>query len=558
MHPIQAQREFRKKEYLLETTLRDACRWACKRRYQQFDGELEPYSVKRYPYLRAIYNSRAPWNYIMKGAQMGLTELAVNIALFVLVKLQHSVMYVLPTGEGVEEFSRARVMVAVKQSAWLLSKIDPTVRIYQCGAFTLYMRGAKKDHNLKSVPVQSMILDEVDEIKEHAVQLAFERLSGQDDGYLLMLSTPTYPGIGIDAKIQESTQNHYFFGCPSCSRTIELLYPESFVLCGDRASDPRTEESHWRCHECKRKIGDKEKVDLFNASGKWIATNSKASPQHQGWWIHQGYSPRVTAYKFAIAVHNSRLSIDANREFHNSKLALPHSEEGAQIGDKHITECYGQHALADAFKFRDKEIRILGNDPGDRHYWAVCAYSFDPSLDGDINDRTRSRLIGYGWLPERTAFGELWTIARDYGVRFAAMDIGGDPRGSRAFTRRCRGLAMPVRYVTGRPARDIIVADEDGDCPVANVDRHAWLTATFNRIFEKRQSFPLDLDPQFREHLKAQVRRTRVNDAGIRIREYVRPENKEDHWAHALNYCEIGLRLFETHGIGSPRSDVMR
>lgn len=558
MHPLVSQRNFRIREALLESTLNDACRWAEKRRMQQFDGDVALFSTARYPYTRGIYNSPGRYNYIMKGAQMGLTELAINIALYVLVKLQKNVMYVLPTGEGVEEFSKARMGVAIKQSAFLLSKIDPSIRVYQCGAFTLYMRGAKKDHNLKSVPVNSMVMDEVDEITEHAVQLGLERLSGQDDPYLLMLSTPTYPGVGIDGKIGETTRNHYFFTCPSCSRTIELLYPESFVLCGESASDPKTKLSHWQCHECKRALGDAEKIELFNQSGIWLPTNKQADPMYQGWEIHQGYSPKITGARFGASVHNSRLSVDAAREFNNSKLARAFAEDGAQITDKDITKALGNHSTQDPPRLLDSEIRILGNDPGNPNHWAIVGFKFDSTLEGDINERTRARLLAYGWLMEDEAWAELAKLGRDWQVHYAATDIGGDPRGSRAFSRRFRGSAMPVRYVTGRPAREIAVLDEDGDCPVANVDKHAWMQATYHRIFSGRMAFPLDITPQFREHLKAQVRRTHVNDKGVRIREYIRPEGKADHWCHALNYCEIGLRLFESHGKGAQRDENIR
>lgn len=558
MHPLQSQRNFRIREALLESTLNDACRWAEKRRMQQFDGDLAPFSAYKYPYTRGIYNSPGRYNYIMKGAQMGLTELAVNIALYVLVKLQKNTMYVLPTGEAVDEFSKARVAVAIKQSAYLLSRIDSSIRIHQCGAFTLYMRGAKKDHNLKSVPVNSMILDEVDEIREHAIQLALERLSGQDDPYLLMLSTPTYPGMGIDGKMGETTRNHYFFKCPGCSRTIELLYPESFVLCGMSASDPDTRKSTWICTECKRPIGDVEKIDVFNQTGIWIPTNKAADTDFQGWEIHQGYSPKITGYRFGVSVHNSRLSVDAAREFANSKRAVAFAEDGAQLTDKDINKAIGNHSTQDPPRLLPNEIRILGNDPGNPNYWVVCAYRFDSTLEGDINERTQARLLAYGWAAEDDAWTELAKMGRDWGVHYAAMDIGGDPRGSRAFARRFRGSAMPVRYVTGRPARDIAVLDEDGDCPVANVDKHAWMQATYSRLFGGRMALPLDITPQFREHLKAQVRRTFVTDKGVRVREYVRPEGKADHWMHAMNYCEIGLKLFETHGKGMQRDESIK
>ena len=63
----------------------DTCyRWSCARRWMLANnGELAGwYSGVDYPWVKTILNSRAPFNWVMKGAQLGLTECGINRAFF--------------------------------------------------------------------------------------------------------------------------------------------------------------------------------------------------------------------------------------------------------------------------------------------------------------------------------------------------------------------------------------------------------------------------------------------------------------------------------------------
>lgn len=41
-----------------------------------------PYSDKYHPWVREMHDSWAPFNWAMKGAQLGVTEVAINRALY--------------------------------------------------------------------------------------------------------------------------------------------------------------------------------------------------------------------------------------------------------------------------------------------------------------------------------------------------------------------------------------------------------------------------------------------------------------------------------------------
>jgi hypothetical protein len=165
---------------LIDRTLTTCSRWAMKRRVmgQPLPG---PYNFRYHPWAREPHDTRAPYCVVMKGAQLGLTEVAINRAFFTLDVLKRDVLYVLPTQNDAAAFSKSRFTPAVKLSPHLAGLFTDTntIALKQAGSCNLYIRGSRGDSGLKSIPVSELILDEVDEMTARAIARALERLSGQ-------------------------------------------------------------------------------------------------------------------------------------------------------------------------------------------------------------------------------------------------------------------------------------------------------------------------------------------------------------------------------------------
>jgi hypothetical protein len=177
-------------------------------------------------------------------------------------------------------YIKARFATALKLSPYLkdLFVDTNTVGLKSTGTNVLYMRGSRGDSNLKSIPVSELVLDELDEMDTHAVWLALERLSGQVEKHILAVSTPTVPKYGIHKLYLTSTQEHFYFQCPHCSRWTELLWPDCVEIAGESVNDPRCKESFLKCRECKRKL-DHEAKPEFLGCGVWRATEPNVLPE---------------------------------------------------------------------------------------------------------------------------------------------------------------------------------------------------------------------------------------------------------------------------------------
>ena len=200
---------------LKNRTLTTCSRWANRRRIMggDFPG---PYSEKFHPWVYEMHNSWAPFNWAMKGAQLGVTEVAINRALYTIDKLKRDVMYVLPTTKNASKFSKGRFGPALALSPYLKAMFTDTnsIDLKQAGTNCLYISGSRGDSNLKSVPVSELILDEVDEMDQKAIWLALTRLDGHIEKHVWGISTPTVHNHGIHKLFKTSTQEEFVFQCP--------------------------------------------------------------------------------------------------------------------------------------------------------------------------------------------------------------------------------------------------------------------------------------------------------------------------------------------------------
>src|SRR5579872_5641709 len=321
---------------LRDRTLTSCSRWAANRRIMggDFSGN---YSWKHHPWVRELHDSWAPFNVAMKGAQLGVTEVAINRALYIIDKMKRDVLYVLPTTLTASDFSKTRFGGALSLSPYLKNLFTDTnsVGLKQAGANALYIRGSRGDSNLVSIPVSELILDEVDRMQQKTISLALERLSGQLQKHVWAISTPTIPEYGIHKLYLRSSQEHFFFRCPSCSRMTELVWPECIEIIGETVNDPRCKESFLKCKECKNKLHHEDKPN-FLSRGEWQTTLTNPNMDFRGFHVNQLYSFTVTPGELVVAHFRGFGDEFAAKEFHNSKLGLPYIGTGARINDEMI------------------------------------------------------------------------------------------------------------------------------------------------------------------------------------------------------------------------------
>ena len=275
-----------------------------------------PYQVKDYEWQREILQTEAPKKAIRKGAQMGATEMEVLSSLHSLIfgRYPLGALYLFPSANEVGVFSKSRFNPLIENNPTAIGqfvKNTDSVNLKQIGKGFLYLRGArmtekvneiKKDApQLRYIPVDKIVFDEVDLISPEAKEMALERMSAsriQEESYI---STPTIPDWGIDRLWHQSDQRLWLIRCERCNKDtcLEMEFPKCIVG-GKRV-----------CVHCGS--------ELTVSKGRWVPSYS--GRDICGWWPSQLMSPFVDAKKILDLWENPP---HGNRqEVANSKLGLP-------------------------------------------------------------------------------------------------------------------------------------------------------------------------------------------------------------------------------------------
>jgi hypothetical protein len=547
---IEVVKQLRQK--LTARTLTSCSRWASHRRVMgsPFPG---PYSWAHHPWVKELHDSWSPFTYVQKGAQLGVTEAAINRAFYTIDFLKRDVLYVLPTSLAASDFSKSRFSAALANSDYLRSIFTDTntVNLKRAGANSLYIRGSRGRTNLKSIPVSELILDEVDEMDQAQIWLALERLSGQVHKHVWAISTPTIPNYGIHKLFQDSSQEHFFFRCPHCNRLTELLWPDCVEIIGEHVNDPRCKESFLKCKECKAKLEQEEKP-RFLAEGRWMPTVA-SNKEVRGFYVNQLYSYTITAGELVVGHLRSFGDEFAAKEFHNSKLGLPYIGSGAKVTDAMLDAALRQYSMDDPRPQHAGRIITMGVDQGKLNHIVIVEWFFPNGIGEDISASAIGKVLWVGTCPE-DKWEDLDQLMTEWQVQYAVTDADPQINEARRFARRFLGYASLCRYRRGQSAKEATVSEEDTGAPMLTVDRSNWLTATLSRFKSDppRIELPRDIPTRFREHIKSLVRTYQRDDTGNPVAAFV--NTGPDHDAHALTYAEIALQyapLAVAHNIGN-------
>lgn len=183
---------------------------------------------------------------IQKSAQVGVSELLVNLALWAAdsgYAGRGNVLFLMPTQNQMDDFAQARFDKAIQDSAYLRSRLQPepprrkgadSKRLKRLGNGYIYLRGADSRRQIATVDADLVILDEFDQMGEGVLELARKRLGSSRRGRIIVASTPRLPEAGINALYLQSDQRRYFLTCQTCGLEQALSWPDNVDLEGDR------------------------------------------------------------------------------------------------------------------------------------------------------------------------------------------------------------------------------------------------------------------------------------------------------------------------------------
>lgn len=332
--------------------------WA--ERHRLMNGK--PYSFEGREFLRGVHDAAEHRQVIRKGNQIGGSEAVLNIA-FCDVDAGIPTMYVLPTERVRDRHVSARVNPIIESSPYIRAMFDrgDNVRIKVAGETPLYFEGSNSKAGAHSVPVGSLVIDEIDRCLPSCLPEFEKRLSGQRAARVRSISTPTYPGRGIDALFDRSDARFWMVRCECGHRgTMDFDedapkgFPELVAVVRwdgwpeTRWPTPERLEAAARsavlvCVRCGRKWSDAERVSSI-ARGEWV----KLWPDREtaGFHVPQVLSPVRTVPALVGDWFHALTDEDAGipnsvRTFMNGVRGLPYLAESERIDRAHVERLVG-------------------------------------------------------------------------------------------------------------------------------------------------------------------------------------------------------------------------
>lgn len=451
-----------------------------------------------------------------KGAQMGLTEINVLKTLHGLLfgRYPQGVLYLFPSVNDVTDFSKGRFGPLVSDNEDIASQVSSTdaVGVKRIRKSMLYLRGARvtgkiegikrTSSQLKGVPVDRLVCDEVDEMEASMVELAIERLGHslvKEEAYL---STPSIPDFGIDKLYNESDQRVWMIKCSHCGTEtcLELEFPSSLI----ELSDGRVIRA---CKQCKKEI--------FPKDGHWIAQYPNRSKDLVGWWISQLNSVYVDPAKI-LKAYNDATKRNL-QEFYNSKLGMAYisAENRLTVQDVYANCC------RDLMQTRDNGPCALGIDVG-------------AMLNVVVGYRPREEVLQVCYLAQVSSFNDLHDIAKRFNVQCAVIDMEPETRKARDWQGSEEFPIFLCDYqhsVTSGPRWD-------EEKKLLRVHR----TESLDNVHHMISSSGLLILPRRCEEVEefakqvTNIAKVLEEDQETGSREYLYRRLGVDHYAHALNY----------------------
>lgn len=237
---------------------------------------------------------------VQKSAQVGWTEILLNVIGYHVHQDPSPILMVQPTLEMAEAFSKDRLAPMVRDTPALRGLIaDPRSRdsgntllhkTFPGGHIT--MAGANSPAGLASRPIRLALFDEVDRFPVSAgaegdpVSLGRKRTTTFWNRKTLMGSTPTVKGESrIEAAFEGGDQRYYYVPCPHCDEFQRLVWAQV------KWDEGQPDTARYVCQHCGTMLTDADKPQMLRA-GEWRA--SRPSQGIASFHISELYSPWVT------------------------------------------------------------------------------------------------------------------------------------------------------------------------------------------------------------------------------------------------------------------------
>ena len=468
-----------------------------------------PLNFHDFRFLLQVYADNSPLICAMKAAQIGFTTYEILKSLFEAKNSNIDIIYVLPTGDDVKQFSGGKTNRIIANNpilqTWTADK--DSVEQKRVGKATIYYRGSWTERVALMISAKKLIVDELDRCKQDVIEQYDSRLQAVNDARKAFFSNPSIPNFGIDKLYHQSDQKVWHI-THACGAKFPF-----YENCIDY------EAEMYRCPNCRLEITDDER-----RMGSWVATSQG---KWSGYWIPLWITPWTSAKKIAEYKREK-----TGEYFSNFVAGQAYLGGGDKVNATTIINC-----LSDKVNTHSERI-IIGVDTG-LPIHIVCA-----NKEGYFYYDTLS-MPGVREDP----YKELEDLMIRWPKSIVVADQGGDLIGIRKLQAHYPGRVFLVWYRRDKKGIEMIDWGKDEEYGKVTADRNRLIQLFIDEMLDRRVVFN-GTESEWQEYIAHWLNIYRVwvpmaGEADDSSRKEFRWErNGADHYVHASCYCRIGLSKY--------------
>jgi hypothetical protein len=363
---------------------------------------------------------------------------------------------------------------------------------------------------MKSVPVDLLCFDELDEAEPAAKTMAMERLSHSDYKRVIELSNPSLPDYGIDEQFLKSDQRHWTMKCPSCNEwtALDKAFPTKL---GEevRILIPREDGSVYRaCPKCS--------AELDIAKGEWVADFPGRSIH--GYRISQLFSSKVDPASILEEYRTTRYP----DRFYNLKIGIPWADISRRLDITSVLSLCGDGMLLE--DAGTGHCTVMGVDTGKQLHVVILRKA----------PRERYPQWDLIHLEACQSFEQLSGLMTRYRVGRCVIDAMPETHMTREFAKRHEGevsMCFFNEHQRGEPKWD-------KEALTVVVNRTEALDASRALVRDKLLVLPRQtpIIEEFAQHLSADAK-VLVEDEETGAKKYKYVKLGENHFSFSLTYA---------------------
>jgi phage terminase large subunit GpA-like protein len=294
--------------------------------------------------------------WVIKSAQVGWTEILLNVIGYYVDCDPSPLLCVQPTLELAETFSKDRVAPMVRDTPAITEKIaDPksrdsgnTLLHKKFAGGHLTIAGANSPSGLRARPIRILLCDEIDGYPASAgaegdpFMLARKRTTTFWNRKILAGSTPTIKGQSrVETGYDSSDQRHFEFACYHCATFQRLVWSQvKWTELGAPAED-----ACYQCVHCGEYMNEAERQIILQREYRVVALKPFAGIA--GLHINELMSPFVTLGEMAVSFLDAKKLPETFQVWINTSLGETW-EDSANIAPEGLAkrrETYGIESI---------------------------------------------------------------------------------------------------------------------------------------------------------------------------------------------------------------------